>query len=371
MNPHALLPALDPAPLPAPAWVFHLLWLVTFAVHLLLVNAVLGGSILSAVAALFGKGDERRAVVGFFLRVNTWAISFAITFAIAPLLFLQVLYGRFFYSATILIAWGWMALLGMVTLGYYLNYVAKRAHSAGKNPAPLLLLQALLFLGAAAIQVILHLLQVQPGRWPGVADHPWSALADPSFVPRLLHFVFAAVALAGGSIAWWEVRRRSDGERAGIFTLSAEGRFGLTGALVATALQISVGFWLLFSLPREILIGFLRTGPRVHLPLGLGVLFGVGAAVVLGLCLSPLAKPRLVRHALELMVGSSLFMIVTRHQLRETYLAFWRRGEAVTVASQWGVFALFVLLLLATGAVTAWALVRAARERPLPGEPLA
>jgi hypothetical protein len=101
------------------------------------------------------------------------------------------------------------------------------------------------------------------------------------------------------------------------------------------------------------------------------VLLGVGAAVASGLGLSPLASRRWVRSAQVLMVGASLFMVVTRHQLRETYLGFWRRGEAITTAPQWGVFGLFVGLLLVGGVVTAWLLVRAARERSLPGAPVA
>ena len=38
-----LIPAIDPAPLPGPPWLFHALWLVTFLVHLVFVNMVMGG----------------------------------------------------------------------------------------------------------------------------------------------------------------------------------------------------------------------------------------------------------------------------------------------------------------------------------------
>jgi len=45
------LPALDPMPVPGPPWLFHALWLVTFAVHVVGVNVVLGASILGTLAS--------------------------------------------------------------------------------------------------------------------------------------------------------------------------------------------------------------------------------------------------------------------------------------------------------------------------------
>ena len=46
------LPALDPMPVPGPPGLFHVLWLVTFAVHVVGVNVVLGSSILGTFASL-------------------------------------------------------------------------------------------------------------------------------------------------------------------------------------------------------------------------------------------------------------------------------------------------------------------------------
>ncbi len=51
---NSLIPALDPAPLPGPPWLFHVLWVLTFLIHLLFVNTVLGGSLLAALAGLAG-----------------------------------------------------------------------------------------------------------------------------------------------------------------------------------------------------------------------------------------------------------------------------------------------------------------------------
>jgi hypothetical protein len=379
MNP--LVPAVDPAPLPGPIWLLHLLWVLTFTVHLLLVNAALGGTVLSAVALVRGRAG--RGLAAWFASINTWAIPFAITFAIAPLLFMQLLYGRFFYSATILLAGAWLTMLGLLTVAYYLNYAVKRRIKDGGGPLILVLVQALLFLTIAGIQVAASLLHQRPDRWGAVSDLPWSVLGDPAFIPRCLHFILAAVAVAGGALAWWRMRR-SELDRAGAGSCGGPGggtsgapstveldgdvRFGLQAALGATALQLPVGFWMLFALPRDVLLGFMRGGPGTMMPLVLGILTGVGAIVVLALCLSPLAKPRLVRHAMELVGGTMILMVITRHQLRGVYLAMENRAAPVAVAPQWGAIGLFLVCFLGAAVLTGMVLRRAVRDRPGPGE---
>ena len=110
MNPD-LIPALDPLPLPAPAWLFHVLLVFTFFLHALFMNLTLGGTILAAVGQLLGGGradDHRGVLADRLMGINTYAISLAITTGVAPLLFVQLLYQQYFYTATILIGWIWL-----------------------------------------------------------------------------------------------------------------------------------------------------------------------------------------------------------------------------------------------------------------------
>jgi hypothetical protein len=362
--PSNLIPALDPAPLPGPPWLFHVLWVVTFLIHLLFVNTVLGGSLLAALAGLAGAG--RREIRTLFVEVNSWAISLAITFAIAPLLFMQVLLGRFFYTATILVAWAWLGMLGLLMVGYYLNYVAKFRLRAGKGAGAVLIVEAACFVAIAAIQVAVNLLHLQPGRWDKVADQAWAALSDPTFVPRFLHFVLAAVAMAGALLAWVAVRRAAKGGKPQ--ALSGMARFGVRAALVATLIQLVDGFWLLLALPEDVLKAFMRGGPATMGPLTLGILVGVLLLVVLAQIADPLASPTKVRRVAELIVATVVVMVLTRHLLRTTYLAPVRAGEQLTVATQWGALALFLVVFVVCVALTAYALVKAAKDRPQPGE---
>jgi hypothetical protein len=361
--PGSPIPALDPAPLPGPPWLFHALWLLTFFIHLVFMNAVLGGSIL---AAAVGTRDIGRDTRTFFVETNSWAISLAITFGIAPLLFLQTLFGRFFYSATILVAWYWMGMLVLLTVAYYLNYVAKHRLKNGQAASLVLWLEAACFLLIAAIQVAVNLLQLQPGRWATVAASSFAAFLDPSFLPRFLHFVLAAVSLAAALLAFVAVRRAGSGHETSLCRDMA--RFGVATALYATVAQIVVGIWMLLALPGDVLRGFMRGGAATMIPLTLAILAALGLVVVLARIRDPLESPRLVRHAAELIVGAMVVMVITRHQLRGLYLAPARAAESMTVKPQWDAFALFLVVFVLCVGLTVWAVARSLRDRPSPGE---
>lgn len=362
--PASLIPALDPAALPGPPWLFHVLWVITFLVHLVFVNMVMGGSVL---AALVGSGRAgAREIQAFFVEVNGWAISFAITFGIAPLLFMQVLFGRFFYTATILVAWWWLGMLGILTVGYYLNYIAKARLKAGRGARLILIIEAVCFLKIAAIQVAINLLHLQPGRWELVAQQTWAALLDPTFAPRFLHFVLAAIAMAGAVLAFVATRRAATmDDREACLGMA---RFGLRAAFVASALELVDGFWLLLALPRDVLTAFMRGGAATMIPLTVGILLGVLLLVVLSRITDPLAQTKDVRRVAELLVGAVVFMVLTRHQLRGLYLAPWRVDERVTVATQWGPLALFLVVFVACVGLTVYAIVRSIKDKPGPGE---
>jgi len=362
--PSELIPALDPAPLPGPPWLFHLLWVVTFLIHLLFVNSVLGGTLLAAIAGAGKPG--RRETAELFVGINSWAISFAITFGIAPLLFMQVLLGRFFYTATVLVAWAWFGMLVLLMVGYYLNYVAKYRLKAGKGAGTVLVVEALCFLGIATVQVTVNLLHMQPARWTAAADRFTAALADPTFVPRLLHFVLAAISMAGALAAWVAIRRVARG--ADRTANDGMARFGIRVALIATLLQLVDGFWLLLALPEEVLKGFMRGGGATMAPFALGVFAAVILVAVLAQITDPLAQKTKVRRVAELMIGAIVLMVITRHQLRAFYLAPSRADEQLAVAPQWDVLILFLVVFLAGAGLTIYAMVKAATDRPEPGE---
>jgi hypothetical protein len=355
-----LIPALDPAPVPGPPALLVVLWIVTFFLHLLAVNAALGGAIFAALLPPSMSGGARRAVSLFLADINSWALSLAITFAIAPLLFLQVLYGRFFYTASVLIAPIWLGLLALLVLAYYLNWIAKFRLRAGKGATGILALSAVFYLAIAAIQTSVHLISVQPAGWGAVLARPSLVLSDPTFLPRFLHFVLAAVSMAAILPAAFP---RALGDAA-----PEAARTGLFTALVLTGAQFAVGLWLLAVLPRPVLAGLMTGGGASLAPLGLGILVGLALLVLLGKAVGAPGNVRLARVVLGHLAAAVLLMIVTRHQVRDLYLAGARASEQIAVVPQWSVLALFLLVFVVCAGLTVWAVSRAVTDRPGPGE---
>jgi hypothetical protein len=357
-----LIPALDAAGLPGPPWLFEFFLVFTFFLHLVFMNLTLGGTLMAFIANLRGggrPGHPDEVLASSLMAVNTYAISLAITTGVAPLLFVQVLYQQFFYAGTILLGWIWFAMLVLLMLGYYAAYL----HKAFRGPW--LAVSALTFLGIAMIQVAVHLVHAQPGKWTEFDASAWSVLGDPTYWPRLLHFVLAAVTFAALVAAWWAVRRARAGDRVELNTNIA--RTAWRWALWATVLQVVDGFVLLAVLPKPVLLGVMRGGLATLVPLTLSILLAIGLLVMLARSASPVEQPGLVSGTLATLILTVAIMAVTRHQVRVLYLEEFTSKFSPTVVSQWGNFLLFTFLLV-VGLATVFLMVRRVLTSPAEGD---
>lgn len=345
-----LVPALDPTAIPAPPWLFHFLLVFTFVLHALFMNLALGGTILAAISQLFSGGskdDHRLALAQRLMGINTFAISLAISTGIAPLLFVQVLYQQYFYTATILIGWIWLLLLVMLMLGYYAAYAYKfrGAPAKGSGGTVWLTVAAVMFLLIAMIHVAVNLIHSQPGKWAALAENPWAILADPAYFPRLLHFVLAAIGFTSVVAAWWAARQAAAGRDLERNTQIA--RYTWRWTLWTTLLQIVGGFVLLMVLPRDVLLGLMRGGAATMIPLTLSIALGIGMLMMLARVSEPTRNLGTVTGVLGSMVLTIVVMSITRHQLRAIYLEPFTSQYEMASAPQWGNFVLFGLLLVA------------------------
>lgn len=363
-----LVPAVDPTPIPGPSWLFQVLLVFTFFLHALFMNLTLGGTLLAAITQSRSRDatDASGVLAQRLMGINTYAISLAITTGIAPLLFVQVIYQQYFYSATILIGWVWVLFLAMLMVGYYAVYVYKfkGAPSRGDGGTGWLALAAFLFLGIAMIHVAVNLIHSQPAKWPAIAVNPWSILRDPTYVPRLLHFVLAALGFSALVTAWWATRQVKAGKE--VRTNTEIASYAWKWVLWTTVLQVVDGFTLLLLLPRTVMLGLMQS-PANAIPLGAAFLLALGLLMMLSRVTNPTQKPALVSGTLGTMALTIAVMAVTRHQVRNLYLEPMRSQYVITTAPQWGNLLLFVLLLLA-GVATVGYMVRRVVTSPASGE---
>jgi hypothetical protein len=368
MNPN-LIPAVDPAGLPGPLWLFHVLLAFTFFLHLVFMNLTLGGTLLAAIAHFRsgGRADDPRGVLSSrLMAINNYGISLTITTGVAPLLFIQVIYHQFFYSATILLAPAWLGMLVLLTLGYYAAYLYKfrGVPARGTGGGVWLVVSAALFLVIAMIHVAVHLAHAQPEMWDGLASGAWCILSDPTYWPRLLHFVFSGLGFSALISTWWAVRQSAKGREVEVNTAIAV--WSWRWALWTTVLQVIDGFVLLLLLPETVLKGVMTGGLATLGPLTLAILLGIGLLMMLSRVSDPATNPGLVTGTLGAMTLVIAIMSITRHQVRVLYLAPSTAGIEFEVIPQWGTFGLFVVVLVAGLATVAW-MVRRVLTSPATG----
>jgi hypothetical protein len=87
-----------PEAIPAPAWIFHILGVALFAVHLLLMNVLVGGTAIALAGRLRNTRGAPLYTDALAGKLPTF-FALTVTMGIALLLFLQVIYGNLFYTS--------------------------------------------------------------------------------------------------------------------------------------------------------------------------------------------------------------------------------------------------------------------------------
>ncbi len=250
----------DPFGVPFFPWVFQLLMVLTFALHIISVNLAVGGIAVS-VYEHFKGGEYNRKLSQMLAKVATISLSSAIVLGVAPLLFVQVIYDPFWYVSNSLSAWWAIAFLLFITLGFLAHYVFYLKRH--KNPAGygLFGLSGLVFVLAAG--VVMSALSVQalvPGAWLDWYSANGSLVTTGTTLykfelGRFLHFIvpsFINIGIFMMLYAWY-FRPRADIDGA---WLDWVGRAGVKVAKIATMIEIVIGFWWLVMIPAD--LGFLH-----------------------------------------------------------------------------------------------------------------
>jgi hypothetical protein len=265
-----------------PAGLLRLLLLSTFYLHLLLVNILVGSTFLALVNSF-----RRPARADFQLRDETafipTALALAVNLGVAPYLFMQVLYGNFFFSSTLLMAVWWLALSGVVMFAYYGLYIVSDKSAPGPAASRWLLAGIFALLALAAFTLTNNTsLMLRPDTWPLWFDSPGGSLlntSDSTLFPRFLHMILAMIATGGLVFAlranWAGKRNRLAPDAA-----SERIRYGLFTFRVSVALCSVAGLWYLLAMPQETRGLFLGADGAATGLLALSVV-GIAAALIL------------------------------------------------------------------------------------------
>ena len=232
------------------------LYLLTFALHAVFVSYVLAGTGYALVQALRKADDPIAARVRDHL---PFMLGCGITAGVAPLLFVQLVYQRRFYTANLLMGPRWGAVVPALILGFYALYLAKAKTSLRLRRFALAVGTLCFVFVAWSWTELDQLMQAEPA-WRPMYAAGQRIYGDAAIFPRLLLWIGAMISLFAIVAAWWSTgteRRRLAVLGLAGRSLSVAAAFLLVAAggalhgnahgwlyLLITALAIEAGGWI-------------------------------------------------------------------------------------------------------------------------------
>jgi len=256
-----IIPDLDAIPVPAPLWLLKTLLLLTFLLHLIAMN-ILIGSALTAVLTRFHSKSARREhskyLFSEIIRELPTFVAATVTLGVAPLLFVQILYGNLVYTSSIAIGWFWWWIFPLIIIAYYIFYYLKFKSLKTDKPAALKT-TFLIWIAAVVLFWISFVfsnnfnLAMQPARFSALilkcAKGLSLNLGDPVTFPRWLHITLGAIAVSGVYRMW---RGRSVAVKDAAYS-SYQLNLGYRLFIYPTMANILIGFVYLILIPDEIM----------------------------------------------------------------------------------------------------------------------
>ena len=206
-----------PLGFPAPTAFYLTLYILTFALHQAFMHYVLAGSLYVAWTTSFpGRGSVSRNDQPIAATLRDWLpflLSAAITAGVAPLLFIQIVYQKQFYTANLLLWWRWMLVVPILIIAFYLLYLLK-SKIMTRWPH---IARSLVAISTAACFVFVgfcwtanHLLSVSEARWPEVYVTGQLPFTPFEVLARMGIWISDSFATLAAILAWQLYRRQSE-----------------------------------------------------------------------------------------------------------------------------------------------------------------
>jgi hypothetical protein len=248
----------------------------------------------------------------------------------------------------------WFLVVPLVILGYYGVYVLRfKWERLGSSKVYLAWILALLFAGVGFIYSNNFSLMQRPETWK---EHYFSNpaaghldLSDPALIPRYLHMLLGAVAVAGVWILFIGARRRSGDDDWSNWAM----RYGGRVFMVTTLLNIVVGFWFMIAVPRRAMMIFMGKNTLATVAFIASLVFIMGALHLIGRG-SRRKQSRLAFIGAGMLLVVLVLMAIMRQEMRTAYLEPFFQLSQLETQPQWGVLTVFIITLLIGLAVVAW-----------------
>lgn len=355
---------------PAATAFYLTLYVLTLIGHVLFMNYVLAGTGYLAIVGIRQWRKRRRGgepsddlVFDILRDWMPFMLGAAITAAIAPLLFLQVLYKEAFYTANLLLFHRWMSILPVLIVGFYLLYLIRSKWMEKRSAAMLAwatvgALACFAFTGYAWTEN--HLLSLDRASWPGHYESGAMLYRNPLVAARFLMWTAGSVATmatilgwqiaAGGRMAPGESRWAKAATRAGAARRIA--KLALAGIVVSF---VASGAYWWFSRKSV-------TTVRLHEPFARPYLYlaMMGAVLQLIAWSSALRRHRLSPTILGLasagVLATILGVTVLREAVRLHSIDISRLYEQHAEAAQIGGWWVFVFFMAVNAGLIVWAI---------------
>jgi len=347
MNPGIIIPTTSSIPVD---WsIFTLLLIVTFIIHIWMMNVMLGTGIIALVRH-FDKKQQSTDLSATIASHLPFTIAFTINFGVAPLLFLQVLYGHLINTSSILMAVYWLSVIGVLILAYYSAYIYDFKYDILEQ-------KRVFFIGATVMGLLWvafmftnnMTLMLAPEKWHVYfknAGGLWLNLSEKTLLPRYCHFITASIAIGGLAIAMYrqlQIDKNLSSDSSQISHLNADIQSGLSWFIGASLVQMIVGVWYFLSLPenvRQLFMGNHTFGTTIFL-----------LAIPLIILMLVSGVKNNVWMASFLMIPVTVIMVLMRHLVRTACLSPYFKVQDLQVTEQYSPFLCFIVALIAGSAV--------------------
>jgi len=373
MVPYTLVDAAQAAGLPAPHWFIQFFKVLGFTLHAVPMNLWYAGLLLALLLHL-GRNQHGRLFAARLIAQMPVIIAMGVNLGIVPLLFIQVAYYKFFYPATILMAWFWLGIIVLLIPAYYGVYLYAWELRNGEKGIKIWRraagwLAAIFFIAIGFIFANGLSLMDHVGRWEeiwhrnniaGAALGTGLNVGDPTLWPRWL-LMFG---LALGTTAVWVLvdtaffhRNATDDYKRWAWRFA---KILYTASMIWVA---AAGTWYVFGTWTEELRKTMFTGPTALLTALTAMAPGLPWIIIVTERLCP-AKRSLVAGIALAQVGVLAINAVSRQVVQNLNIGMTFDVFSQKLDVQWGPMVMFLVAFVLGLGVVAWMIAQIIKKTP-------